>query len=262
MVKAAKPQNDIDTEAIVEKIQSGYMVGQDSKHTQKKTFAPSGLVYGHGECPRYWYLAFEGTTFDSTNTPFSVANMSNGSMSHDRIQNALLKSGIAKKFIDEKTNEETTEFKLVINDPPIYGYGDGIILWNDEELVIEIKTVNNEGFEYIKKSNKAKNYHIAQLLIYMKILKMAKGLVIYENKNNHELLVIPISVNDHYRNWIDQAFEWMRTVKQSWKDKQLPQKNYRANSKICKGCPVQRSCALAEPGVVKINSLEQLSEAM
>lgn len=262
MVKAAKSENDTDVNAIIEKIESGYMVGQDPKHQQKKTFAPSGLVYGHGECPRYWYHAFDGVVFESTNTPFSVANMSNGSLSHDRIQDALLKSGIAKSFIDEKTGEETTEFKIISNDPPIYGYGDGIIEWNGEEIVIEIKTASNESFEYIKKSNKAKTYHIAQLLIYMKILKMGKGLVIYENKNNHELFIVPISVNDHYRQWIDTTFEWMRTVKQAWKDKQLPQKNYRANSKICKGCPIQKACALSEPGVIKIGSLEQLSEAM
>lgn len=262
MVKSAKPENDTDVNAIIEKIESGYMVGQDPKHQQKKTFAPSGLVYGHGECPRYWYHAFDGVVFESTNTPFSVANMSNGSLSHDRIQDALLKSGIAKRFTDEKTGEDTTEFKIISNDPPIYGYGDGIIEWNGEEIVIEIKTASNESFEYIKKSNKAKTYHIAQLLIYMKILKMGKGLVIYENKNNHELFIVPISVNDHYRQWIDTTFDWMRTVKKAWQDKQLPQKNYRANSKICKGCPIQQACALSEPGVIKIGSLEQLSEAM
>ena len=261
MVRPAKPENDIDVNAVIQQIQSGYMVGQDPKHQKKKTFAPSGLIYGHGECPRYWYHAFDGVVFESTNTPFSVANMSNGSLSHGRIQDALLKSGIAKKFVDED-GKDTTEFKIISNDPPIYGWADGMIDWNNEEFVIEIKTVSNEGFEYIKKTNKAKTYHIAQLLIYMKILKMSNGLMIYENKNNYELFIVPISVNDHYRKWIDTTFDWMKNVKQAWQDRQLPQKNYRSNSKICKGCPIQKACALSEPGVIKIGSLEQLSEAM
>jgi CRISPR/Cas system-associated exonuclease Cas4 (RecB family) len=101
-----------------------------------------------------------------------------------------------------------------------------------------------------------------QLLIYMKILKKAKGVLIYENKNNHELLVFPIEVTDNYRQWIENTFEWMRVVRQAWKDKTLPQKNYRSNSKICKGCPVKTVCFTAEPGVIKIKSMEGLSETV
>jgi hypothetical protein len=82
--------------------------------------------------------------------------------------------------------------------------------------------------------------------------------MIYENKNNHELLTLPVVVNDHYRRWVDQAFDWMRTVHKSWKDRELPQKPYRSNSKICKVCPIQKACAEAEAGVIKIKPLELL----
>jgi hypothetical protein len=86
--------------------------------------------------------------------------------------------------------------------------------------------------------------------------------LIYENKNNHDLLVFPIEVNDHYIEWIDKTFDWLRVVRQAWKDKTLPQKNYRSNSKICKGCPLKTACLAAEPGVIKIPPMEQLSETM
>ena len=103
------------------------MVGRETKNQKKKTFAPSTLVYGHGECARYWYLAFEGGDFEDLSNPFAVANMSNGTLSHGRIQEALLKSGIAKGFVDEdylaETGKEklTTEFKIFNSDPPIFG---------------------------------------------------------------------------------------------------------------------------------------------
>jgi len=29
----------------------------------KKSFSPSSLGYGHGKCPRYWYMAFSGAVF-------------------------------------------------------------------------------------------------------------------------------------------------------------------------------------------------------
>jgi CRISPR/Cas system-associated exonuclease Cas4 (RecB family) len=134
--------------------------------------------------------------------------------------------------------------------------------WEGEEIVGEIKTMLNEGFEYRKNSMKPKTGHLIQLLIYMKILGKRKGVLIYENKNNHELLILPVEVGDYYRQWIDQTFEWMRTVRQAWVDRTLPTKNYRSNSKICKTCPIQKACSDAGAGVIKIKSMEELVEAL
>ena len=237
-------------QGLVEKINSGYIAKRGPKHQQKKTFAPSTIAYGHGECPRYWYLAFEGGTFEDYADPFAGANMTNGTKSHERIQQAIQDAGI---LVD-------SEFKITYDDPPIFGFGDAIVEHEGEELLIEIKTAMQEGFEYRKKTLKPKLGHLIQILIYMKILKKAKGVLIYENKNNHELLAIPVVVNDHYIKWVDQAFEWMRTVRKAWEDKTLPSKNYRSNSKICKTCPLAKVCAEAGEGAIKINSLELLDE--
>jgi len=237
---------------LIEKINSGYIAKRGPKHQQKKTFAPSTIAYGHGECARYWYLAFEGGTFEDYADPFAGANMTNGTKSHERIQQAMADAGIV---VD-------SEFKITYNDPPIFGYGDVMVNWKGEELLLEIKTAMAEGFEYRKKTRKAKSGHLIQLLIYMKILKKARGVLVYENKNNHELLAIPVVVNDYYIKWVDQAFEWMRTVRKAWEDKTLPSKNYRSNSKICKTCPLAKVCADAGTGDVKLNSLEPINEEL
>jgi CRISPR/Cas system-associated exonuclease Cas4 (RecB family) len=255
------PEDSFDTTEMIQKIQSGYLEGRGPKHTQKKTFAPSTIAYGHGECPRYWYLAFDGQTFEDNNDAYGVANMTAGTKSHDRIQDAMMASGIAEIFRDANDNP-TTEFKIVNQDPPIFGYGDAMLNWQDEQIVGEIKTMMSEGFEYRKAKRKPKTGHLIQLLIYMKILKKSKGVLIYENKNNHELLVLPVTVNDHYRRWVDQAFDWMREVRRAWVDRTLPKKNYRANSKICKSCPVQKACASAGEGDLKVKSLESLDEEL
>lgn len=236
----------------MQKIQSGYTANRGPRHQQKKTFAPSTIAFGHGECPRYWYLAFEGGTFEDHADPFAGANMTNGTKSHERIQQAMKDSGI---LIDQ-------EFKIINEDPPIFGYGDVILDWEGEELLGEIKTAMAEGFEYRKKSRKAKTGHLIQILIYMKILKKSKGVLIYENKNNHELLLIPVTINDYYVKWVNETFEWMRTVRKAWEDKTLPKKNYRSNSKICKTCPLSKVCASAGEGDIKINSMEPLDETL
>jgi CRISPR/Cas system-associated exonuclease Cas4 (RecB family) len=247
-----RPAKNPGLEKLIEKINSGYIASRGPKHQQKKTFAPSTIAYGHGECARYWYLAFEGGTFEDYADPFAGANMTNGTKSHERIQKAIEDSGI---MID-------SEFKILYNDPPIFGYGDVLVDWEGEELLVEIKTAMQEGFEYRKKSRKAKSGHLIQLLIYMKILKKARGVILYENKNNHELLAIPVEVNDYYIEWVDQTFEWMRTVRKAWEDKLLPKKNYRSNSKICKTCPLRAVCDQAGEGAIKINALEPIDETL
>jgi CRISPR/Cas system-associated exonuclease Cas4 (RecB family) len=242
----------VNPEALIEKIKSGYTANRGPRHQQKKTFAPSTIAYGHGECARYWYLAFEGGTFEDNADAFAGANMTNGTKSHERIQQAMADAGF---LID-------SEFKITYSDPPIFGYGDVMLDWEGEELLGEIKTMMNEGFEYRKLNRKAKTGHLIQLLIYMKILKKQKAVLIYENKNNHELLVIPVEVNNYYIQWVNSAFEWMRTVRKAWESKTLPEKNYRSNSKICKTCPLAKVCADAGKGDVKISSLEPIDETL
>lgn len=243
----------VDANALIEKINSGYTIKRVAKQTQKKSFAPSTLAFSHGECARYWYLAFDGGMFEDNADAYGAANMTAGTKSHERIQEAM---GNVPDFLID------SEFKVVNNDPPIFGYGDVMLNWEGEELLGEIKTMPSEGFEYRKNVGKPKTGHLIQLIIYMKILKKARAVLIYENKNNHDLLILPVEVNDYYIGWVDRAFDWMRTVRKAWEDRTLPEKNYRSNSKICKTCPISKICAEAGPGEIKITALEPIDENM
>jgi CRISPR/Cas system-associated exonuclease Cas4 (RecB family) len=252
MVKTiADKKSFVDQQELIEKINTGYTINRVDKFTQKKSFAPSTIAFSHGECPRYWYLAFEGNIFEDNADAYGGANMTAGTKSHERIQEAM---GNVPDFLVD------SEFKITYSDPPIFGFGDVILNWGGEELLGEIKTMPMEGFEYRKKTGKAKTGHLIQLLIYMKILKKERAVLIYENKNNHDLLIIPVEINNYYKQWANNAFEWMREVRKAWENKTLPTKNYRSNSKICKTCPVQAACASAGVGEIKIKSLEPLNE--
>ena len=241
----------LDKDALIAKINSGYTINRVDKFTTKKTFAPSTIAFSHGECPRYWYLAFEGANFTDNADAYGAANMTAGTKSHERIQEAM---GNVPGFLVD------SEFKVTSNDPPIFGFGDVMLNWEGSELLGEIKTMPHDAFEYRKISGKPKLGHLVQLLIYMKIMNKNKSVLIYENKNTHELLIIPIELNEYMYQWVENAFEWMRTVRKAWEDKTLPTKNYRVNSKICKTCPIREACDNAGTGVLKINSLEPLDE--
>ena len=71
--------------------------------------------------------------------------MTAGTLSHARIQNAMLNAGMVKVYRDEN-NEATTEFKITNQDPPIFGYGDVMFDWQGQELIGEIKTMMNQRF--------------------------------------------------------------------------------------------------------------------
>ena len=242
-----QPEGPIDTKSLVEKIESGYLVGRDPKFVQKKSFSPSTIVYGNGACPRYWFLAFSGAEFEDNANAYAVANMSSGTMGHERIQKAIEDAGI---MVDK-------EKKIIASDPPIFGFADAIIQWGEDQPVVEIKTMKEESFAY-RKHAKPPSYHLMQLIIYMKVLGKKLGVLLYENKNTHELHAITVEAEENYMAWADYAFDWMKKVYAQWKSGDIPQKPYRSNSKVCKTCPIQKACAAADKGKVKLQPLEYL----
>lgn len=242
-----QPEGPIDVKKLIKAIEAGYTVNRVPEFKTKKSFSPSTLVYGNGACPRYWYLAFEGAEFVDDADPYAVANMSSGTMSHERIQKAIEDAGL----MVEK------EKRIFTQDPPIFGFADAIIQWGEEQPVVEIKTMRDESFSY-RKFAKAPNYHVMQLTIYMKVLGKKMGILLYENKNSHELHAIVVELTPESEAWGDYAFDWMKTVRKQWESKEIPMKPYRSNSKICKGCPIAATCAKAEKGTVKIQPLEYL----
>ncbi len=274
MTKSTKKKvtNSEEDEKFVEglptAINAGYLVKTKTKFVKKNNFSASGLTYGAGECPRYWTLAFDGQiTYDNSDA-IGVANRTQGSLGHGRIQEAIEASGLLAQDlqmdpIPRKYDQQThpaLEFRVKTDDPPFDGYGDVMIDYKGERLVGEIKTIKNDEFEYRKINRRPKMAHLMQLLLYMKVWKMRKGVMIYENKNTHELLTLPVVVSEHYRVWAEEVFDWMKLVYKNWQEKQLPEIPYRSNSKICKVCPIQKACAEAGDGTIKIKPMRLLKD--
>lgn len=237
----------IDTKELISVIESGYIANNVPEFKTKKSFSPSSLVYGSGACPRYWFLAFSGAEFYDESTPYDIANMKNGIDGHTRIQKAIEDAGI----MVEK------EKKIITSDPPIFGFADAVIQWKEDQPVVEIKTMKEESFMY-RKYAKPPNYHLMQLIIYMKVLGKRLGILLYENKNTHELHAIPVEPTPEYIAWADYAFNWMKEVRAQWESGVIPKKPYRSNSKVCKTCPLVNACMSADAGTTKVEPLEYL----
>ena len=218
----------------------------------KKSFSPSSLGYGHGTCPRYWYMAFAGAVFIDSNDAVAVANMAQGTQAHERLQNLI------KTLPQWKSEEEE-----IINEyPPIRGFMDLVMEYNGETVIGEIKTAKQEVWDIRQAEMAPSTNHLLQLLTYMKLKDAKEGFFLYENKNTQEVLIIPIVMNDKNKKIIEDAFIWMREVWDNFQDGGLPMRPEGAiKTKMpCTYCPIKKQCYSKETpmGTVQIEKFSIL----
>lgn len=245
-------------EAVLE--EASARVGSRNGFLTKKSFSPSSFYdKSNGVCPRYWYLAFHGANFVYNATAKQRANMDAGTAAGERIANLFKEAGLLR----------AAEVKVINADPPIFGYMDLAVTWQGEEMVGEVKTTKTESFQTRASTMKPPGYQLIQLLIYMYVYKKEKGFFVIEDKNTHELLILPIKMTDENRALVERVFDWMRTVKKASDDDQLPTRPFTPKSVNCKSCPVREDCwagyerqtakrtgADPAPGVITIEPLE------
>jgi CRISPR/Cas system-associated exonuclease Cas4 (RecB family) len=208
---------------------------RESKWTQKKSFAPSGLGYS-GSCPRYWYYAFQGAEFVYDTAALAMQNMNNGSASGERLANMLEKSGILIEAEQEVNTIDSDEL------PPIRGFIDAVVNWKDDEVVVEIKTCKSSTWNSRVISNSVPGYQMVQLLIYMYATGHDKGFFMTENKDTHELFILPVKMDAENKALVERIFDWMRLVKANADDGELPTRPFNKSSMPCKGCAVRETC--------------------
>jgi CRISPR/Cas system-associated exonuclease Cas4 (RecB family) len=109
-------------------------------------------------------------------------------------------------------------------------------------VVGEIKTTSSEAFTRRQATMKAPDYHMIQILIYMYVLEADSGFFLYENKNNHELLIIPVYMDEENKQLVEYTLDWMRAARKAWEDRVIPERPFTRKSKECKDCPVSEVC--------------------
>lgn len=222
-----------DTEGMEQLLEeASSRMGRKNGFLKKKSFAPSGVGYGSGTCPRYWYMAFHGANFVYDNTARQRANMDAGTAAGERIANLFKEAGLLKN----------AEFKVIMDDPPIFGYGDLAVTWQGEDMIGEVKTTRTESFATRAAKMNPPGYQMIQLLIYMHVFGKEKGFFVIEDKNTHEILIIPVKMTPERQALVDYVLDWMRTVKKASDEDQLPKRPFTPKSLQCKSCPVWGDC--------------------
>jgi CRISPR/Cas system-associated exonuclease Cas4 (RecB family) len=138
------------------------------------------------------------------------------------------------------------EIPVTYDSPPIEGTADGIIDWYGHKL-IELKSISSEGFHYRQLHSKPKDEHYRQAQIYMHCLDLESGYVIYENKNNQDILPIYI---DRDQKFIDKLFKKYETIYHNYVNGQIPDHPYKRTSANCNSCDLAALC-WAENGEIR-----------
>lgn len=230
-----------DPQKINDMVEAGYAAqARETKVRKKESFAPSAIGYGSATCPRYWYMAFEGKyVFDESKTDnVGLANMGNGVEVHERLERLFEAAGTLV----------AANVEMKMTDPPVRGFIDALIRVDDEIVVGEFKSAKQEIFVIRENRMDTAPYHLYQILLYLKATGKKKGFVLYENKNDQSILVIPIEMNEENEKIINDALDWMRMVYKNWQDgpdgENLPKRpgRWTQKNKNCKTCPLFDEC--------------------
>lgn len=251
---------DFKVDELGDLLEEAYMkLGYKNTGRAKVSFAPSSLGYGSGKCARNWFYKFTGNVPQKDDTGvLQISNMENGKETHERIQKIFRAAGILVEPVEEGEEIDLTkppkEREITLSDPPIRGFVDLIVDWHGP-AVGEIKTTKQEEFTLRKAAGEPQDYHLIQLLIYMIVLGMDRGFLLYENKNTGEWLIFPIFMTDANRDMIEDALEWMRIAHKAYKDGELPTRPFEKDSKACTYCPFKKYCWKDKDGVVDLPPL-------
>lgn len=209
---------------LIEKIDDSLGLRNQKQLKKVVGFHPSYT----NQCERYWYYLFNGIEYTPSFSPQTYRIFDNGHGVHERLYSYFREMGI---LLEE-------ELPVTYDDPPITGTADGVIDFYGRKL-IELKSISNEGFEYRRIYKKPKDDHVRQAQIYMKCLDLDQAFVIYENKNNQQILPILIDRDDAF---IDKLFNKYKKFYKNFVEGTLPKHPYKMTSKNCSSCDLYSHC--------------------
>lgn len=189
---------------------------------------------GH-ECPRKIWLDYRNVSTRNI-TPQQRRIFESGHQYEARIV----------QYLEKIPGVTIKEQQKVVKSGVLKGKADVIIEVGGEEIIVEIKTMNNNSFSQLKRLQDShpddflKRYNRSyyfQILIYMYLLNLTKCLYIVVNKNTDELHLFTL---DRIPAYIEYTVE---TVKQALEKKEMPQGvSQNPAFFVCKMCTHYKFC--------------------
>lgn len=124
----------------------------------------------------------------------------------------------------------------------ISAHVDGVILANGKKKVLELKTVNAISFRLITEIEKRANEnHVNQINMYMWLLSIPEGIILYFDKNESQLYQVEVKLNQGY---VDRVLQRLASARRGMETGEVPRREV-CDSITCaraKTCSVSKVC--------------------
>ena len=223
-------------------------IDKREQRVPSKTYKPSSL----GGCKRNMYFQVTGATQDDTRTDSGLIGIcETGSARHEILQTWVSRmhecgfnchwldveeylklNPVTGTIVRHKSGMETKCYNEVLN---MSFLCDGLIEFDDEKYILEIKTEDN--FKNMKRVAPEPK-HIIQATAYSVCLGINKIIFIYENRNYCTRKAFLVQVTDQMKN--DLVVSEIEEVQSYVDSNQVPPKT--DNSKECNYCDYKKEC--------------------
>lgn len=172
--KKQEPKEELLGQLLVKSIDKHLYVGPGEG--RRGSFYPSSLG---NPCDRALFIAFHIGMPSSEISPQLNRIFDHGNATQTRYRKYFSKMGY---LVDEEV--------VVKNSlPPISGRADFLLNIDGPLYVVELKTINKDGFTAL---DGPKSDHATQLQIYLNMLSVPSGGVLYECKDNQEMKIFDL----------------------------------------------------------------------
>lgn len=193
---------------------------------KKKTITSSFLPASITECPRR--LCYKITYYYMDNSPYDT-------IAADHIAKKWV------KYLEKCKGIRVINSHVIVSDEhfQVAGIIDSIIDIDDEIMVFKVKEINDDSFKTIQSSG-ALRRDVVEIMVYMWLAEMKSGLLVYENKNNNDVISFRI---DYYQSIIQAVKKLCEVVINHKKQGVLPNRPYdSSNGEECNICEFKQQC--------------------
>ena len=171
-------------------------------------------------CQRQAVFKFAGVEVKNRTDPDFELLMEEGKWHHHKWQT---------RFADMQIVLGKDRFKLIsieqaVQIPELYvaGSSDALVRINGKKWVIDFKSINTFGFNYVYQNHAPKEEHVKQVLSYCVAHGIKRGMLLYDHKDSKDYKVFTIKFSEE--SWHDVE-KWCKAVIHKIKRQQLPAKH-------------------------------------
>ncbi|MHA1795004.1 MAG: PD-(D/E)XK nuclease family protein [Promethearchaeota archaeon] len=198
----------------------------------------------------------------------SIGRMRIGTLIHNDLEYLIGKANfneireIMKENLDGKLNLERIDLSPVQSEQSVIytnkkikisGHYDQLVLLFNNLLVIDFKSTSAFAMKYVKKA--VKEHHVEQLNVYMKMLGVKAGAIIYVNKDSYETATHVVAFD---KDLFDKTVKKLENVYEHVLEKKVP--TFDQEDWQCNYCNYKQECEMAKNNTLFVTRGLELNE--